>query len=68
MDKAHLLIKMEIIILDSKELIFKTFRFYKDACHGEGTYEYSDGTIYVGSWFHGMRHGIGILKIPNKKN
>lgn len=34
---------------------------------GKGIEEYSDGSVYVGSWIQDNKHGVGILRLKNGK-
>jgi serine/threonine protein kinase len=33
--------------------------------HGEGTFYYSNGVLYIGPWENGVPHGLGIIRQPN---
>lgn len=35
--------------------------------HGEGTYYYENGDIYVGEWRWNMKHGRGVYSHKNGK-
>ena len=37
----------------------------EDKYHGEGTLLYKDDYEYYGMWYHGKRHGLGILTHPD---
>ena len=60
-ENAHNLANNQVSSNTSYDIFTGTFKSGKR--HGYGEYKFSNGDIYIGSWFNDKKSGQGILKI-----